>query len=105
MKIVSYLCNVIKNKALLILNYTIMTKTYYKKEYTEQEWRILIDRALWYGCVVTYSTYGDAAVIDSTERENAIINSIPEHKKVNSNICALREMWAEHIHHFVEFGK
>ena len=105
MKIVSYLCNVIKNKALLILIYTIMTKTYYRSEHTEQEWRILIDRALLYGCVITYGTYGDTAVIDSTETENAIIDAIPEHKKVNSNICALREMWAEHIHHFVQFGK
>lgn len=105
MDIMSYLCSVIKNKALLILIYTIMTKTYYRSEHTEQEWRILIDRALWYGCVVTYSTYGDNAVIDSTKTENDIIDSIPEHKKVNSNICALREKWAEHIHHFIQFGK
>ena len=82
-----------------------MTKTYYRSEHTEQEWRIIIERALWYGCVITYSTYGDNAVIDSTETENAIINAIPEHKKANSNICALREMWAEHIHHFIQFGK
>ena len=82
-----------------------MTKTYYRNEHTEQEWRILIDRALWYGCVITYGTYGDTAVIDSTDTENAIIDAIPEHKKVNSNICALREMWAEHIHHCIQFGK
>ena len=82
-----------------------MTKTYYRSEYTEQEWRILIDRALWYGCVITYITHGDDAVIDSTETENTIIYAMPEHKKVNSNICALRDMRAEHIHHFIQFGK
>lgn len=82
-----------------------MTKTYYRKEYTEQEWRILIDRALWYGCVITYSTHGDTAVIDSTETESDIIYAMPEHKKANRNICSLREMWAEHIHHFIQFGK
>ena len=93
------------NSTLLILIYTIMTKTYYRREHTEQEWRILIQRALFYGCVITYGIYGDTAVIDSTNTENAIIERIPEHEKANSNICALREMWAEHIHHFIQFGK
>ena len=82
-----------------------MTKTYYRGEHTEQEWRILIQRALFYGCVITYGIYGDTAVIDSTGTENAIIDKMPEHKKINSNICALREMWAEHIHNFIKFGK
>ena len=82
-----------------------MTKTYYRSEHTEQEWRILIQRAFFYGCVITYGMYGDTAVIDSTKTENAIIDKMPEHKKINSNICALREMCAEHIHNFIQFGK
>ena len=82
-----------------------MTKKYYRSEHTEQEWRVLIQRALFYGCVITYGIYGDTAVIDSTKTENAIIDAIPEHKKVNSNICELREKWAEHINHFIQFGK
>ena len=82
-----------------------MTKTYYRNEHTEQEWRILIQRALFYGCSIAYGMYGDTAVIDSTKTESAIIDKMPEHKKINSNICALREMWAEHIHNFIQFGK
>lgn len=100
-----YLCIVKVNSILLILIYTIMTKTYYRSEHTDHEWRILIQRAMFYGCVVTYGTYGDTAVIDSTAIENAIIEAMPEHEKVNRNICALREMWAEHIHNFIQFGK
>ena len=105
MKLNAEICRVKVNSTLLILISTIMTKTYYMREYTEREWSILIDRALQYGCSITYGMYGDTAVIDSTKTENAIIYAMPEHKKTNSNICALREVWAEHIHNFIQFGK
>lgn len=48
-----------------------MVKTYYRNEYTEKQWKALIDKAAELGCQVTYGRYGDRAEIDSTDRENA----------------------------------
>lgn len=53
-----------------------MVKTYYRGEYTEKQWKALIDKAAELGCQVTYGRYGDRAEIDSTDRENAILQSI-----------------------------
>lgn len=44
-----------------------MVKTYYRNEYTEKQWKALIDKAAELGCQVTYGRYGDRAEIDSTD--------------------------------------
>lgn len=48
-----------------------MVKTYYRSEYSDKQWRALMDTAAELGCQVTYGKYGDRAVIDSTENEAA----------------------------------
>lgn len=47
-----------------------MVKTYYRSEYSDKQWRALMDTAAELGCQVTYGKYGDRVVIDSTNREN-----------------------------------
>lgn len=69
-----------------------MVKTYYRNEYTEKQWKALIDKAAELGCQVTYGRYGDRAEIDSTDRENAVLQSTG--KSVDD--CAARSFWAEH---------
>lgn len=75
-----------------------MVKTYYRNEYTEKQWKALIDKAAELGCQVTYSRYGDRAEIDSTDRENAVLQSTG--KSVDD--CAARSFWAEHIHQMLQ---
>lgn len=75
-----------------------MIKTYYRNEYTEKQWKALIDKAAELGCQVTYGRYGDRAEIDSTDRENIILQSTG--KSVDD--CAARSFWAEHIHHMLQ---
>lgn len=67
-----------------------MVKTYYRNEYTEKQWKALIDKATELGCQVTYGRYGDRAEIDSTDRENAVLQSTG--KSVDD--CAARSFWA-----------
>lgn len=57
-----------------IVNNSNMVKTYYRSEYSDKQWRALMDTAAELGCQVTYGKYGDRAVIDSTDRENALVN-------------------------------
>lgn len=75
-----------------------MVKTYYRNEYTEKQWKALIDKAPELGCQVTYGRYGDRAEIDSTDRENAVLQSTG--KSVGD--CAVRSFWAEHIHQMLQ---
>lgn len=75
-----------------------MIKTYYRDEYTEKQWKALIDKAAELGCQVTYSQYGDRAEIDSTDRENAVLQSTG--KSVDD--CTARSFWAEHIHQMLQ---
>ena len=75
-----------------------MVKTYYRNEYTEKQWKALIDKAAELGCQVTYGRYGDRAEIDSTDRENAVLKSTG--KSVDD--CAARSFWAEHIHQMLQ---
>lgn len=75
-----------------------MNKTYYRSEYTEKQWKALIDKASELGCQVTYGQYGDRAEIDSTDRENAILQGT--NKSVED--CAARSFWAEHIHQMLQ---
>lgn len=46
-----------------------MTKNYYKSEYSDKQWKALIDKATELGCQITYSKYGNIVTIDSTDRE------------------------------------
>ena len=75
-----------------------MVKTYYRNEYTEKQWKALIDKAAELGCQVTYGRYGDRTEIDSTDRENAVLQSTG--KSVDD--CAARSFWAEHIHQMLQ---
>ena len=75
-----------------------MVKTYYRNEYTEKQWRALIDKATELGCQVTYGRYGDRTEIDSTDRENSLLLSTD--KSVDD--CAARSFWAEHIHQMLQ---
>ena len=70
-----------------------MVKTYYRNEYTEKQWKALIDKAVELGCQVTYNKYDDRAEIDSTDRENAILQSTG--KSVDD--CAARSFWGQSI--------
>lgn len=72
-----------------------MVKTYYRNEYTEKQWKALIDKATELGCQVTYGRYGDRAEISSTDRENAVL--------VNTGAGEeRRSFWAEHIHNMLQ---
>lgn len=75
-----------------------MVKTYYRSEYSDKQWKALIDKATELGCQVTYGKYGDRAEIDSTERENAVLQSTGN----NVDNCAARGLWAEHIHQMLQ---
>ena len=53
-----------------------MTKNYYRSEYSDKQWKALIDKAMEPGCQITYSKYGNIVTIDSTDRESRIIATI-----------------------------
>ena len=75
-----------------------MIKTYYRNEYSDKQWKALVDKAAELGCQITYNKYGDRAEIDSTDRENAVLRSTG--KSVDD--CAARSFWAEHIHQMLQ---
>lgn len=58
----------------------------------------MINKAAELNCQVTYSRYGDRAEIDSTDQENAVLQSTG--KSIGD--CAVRSFWAEHIHHMLQ---
>lgn len=68
-----------------------MTKNYYRSEYTEKQWKALIDKATELGCQITYSKYGNIATIDSTERENTLARQEND-----------RQFWANCIHDAIQ---
>ena len=68
-----------------------MTNRYYRNEYSENQWMILIDNAIKVGCTVSYGRYGNIATIDSTDAETRLCQG-------NEKI---RLMWAEHIHNHI----
>ena len=75
-----------------------MKKTYYRSEYSDKQWKALVDKAAELGCQITYNKYGDRAEIDSTDRENAILQSTG--KSVDD--CAARSFWAKLIHQMLQ---
>ena len=68
-----------------------MTKLYFKSEYTEKQWQILIDNAIKVGCTYKYSKYGDIVLIDSTDAEIRLSQGDEISKKY----------WADHIHNII----
>lgn len=72
-----------------------MVKTYYRSEYSDKQWRALMDTAAELGCQVTYGKYGDRAVIDSTDLETQLIASTGRGEQD-------RMTWAEHIHNMLQ---
>jgi hypothetical protein len=75
-----------------------MVKTYYRNEYANKQWQALIDKAAELGCRVTYGRYGDRAEIDSTDQEDAVLQSTGK----SADDCAARSFWAEHIHRMLQ---
>lgn len=67
-----------------------MTKSYYRSEYSDKQWKALIDKATELGCQITYSKYGNIVTIDSTDRESRIIATTGRDGQD-------RAVWAERI--------
>jgi hypothetical protein len=72
-----------------------MTKNYYRSEYSDKQWKALIDKATELGCQITYSKYGNIVTIDSTDRESRIIATTGRDGQD-------RAVWAEHIHQMLQ---
>lgn len=68
-----------------------MTKNYYRNEYTDNQWKILVDNSIAVGCKISYNQYGNIANIDSTEVETRLCNGDE----------SARIFWAEHIHSYI----
>lgn len=73
-----------------------MAKNYYRSEYSDKQWKALIDKATELGCQITYSKYGNIVTIDSTDRESRIIATTGRGEQD-------RAVWAERITGF-EWG-
>ena len=74
-----------------------MVKTYYRNEYTEKQWKALVDKAAELDCQVTYGRYGDRAEIDGTELENRFCENLSD-----CNGPIIRRKWAERIHQMLQ---
>lgn len=72
-----------------------MTKNYYRSEYSDKQWKALIDKATELGCQITYSKYGNIVTIDSTDRESSIIAQTERGEQD-------RAAWAERIHGMIQ---
>ena len=72
-----------------------MTKNYYRSEYSDKQWKALIDKATELGCQMTYSKYGNIVTIDSTDRESRIIATTGRDGQD-------RAVWAEVIHSMIQ---
>lgn len=72
-----------------------MAKNYYRSEYSDKQWKALIDKATELGCQITYSKYGNIVTIDSTDRESRIIATTGRDEQD-------RAVWAERIHGMIQ---
>ena len=72
-----------------------MTKNYYRSEYSDKQWKALIDKTTELGCQITYSKYGNIVTIDSTDRESSIIAQTGRGEQD-------RAAWAERIHGMIQ---
>lgn len=75
-----------------------MAKTYYRNEYTEKQWKALIDKATELGCQVIYGRYGDRAEIDSTGCENINLRNSGR----SADDCLARHYRAKAIHKMLQ---
>ena len=53
-----------------------MVKTYYRSEYSDKQWKALIDKATELGCQITYSKYGNI-VTNRSSREQEFCMTEP----------------------------
>lgn len=72
-----------------------MIKNYYRSEYSDKQWKALIDKATELGCQITYSKYGNIVTIDSTDWESRII-------AITGRGEQDRAIWAEHIRNMLQ---
>ena len=72
-----------------------MTKNYYRSEYSDKQWKALIDKVTELGCQITYSKYGNIVTIDSTDRESRIIATTGRGEQG-------RAVWVEIIHGMIQ---
>lgn len=77
------------------LKITVMTKNYYRSEYSDKQWKALIDKATELSCQIIYSKYGNIVTIDSTDRESQIIAQTGRGEQD-------RAVWAERIHGMIQ---
>ena len=72
-----------------------MAKNYYRSEYSDKQWKALIDKATELGCQITYNKYGNIVTIDSTDWERRIT-------AITGRGEQDRAMWAERIHGMIQ---
>lgn len=72
-----------------------MTKNYYRSEYSDKQWKALIDKATELSCQITYNKCGNIVTIDSTDWERRII-------AITGRGEQDRAMWAERIHGMIQ---
>lgn len=72
-----------------------MAKNYYRSEYSDKQWKALIDKATELDCQITYSKYGNIVTIDSTDRESRIIATTGRDGQD-------RAAWTERIHGMIQ---
>lgn len=73
-----------------------MTKNYYRSEYSDKQWKALIDKATELGCQITYNKYGNIVTIDSTALEDSLMRNFP------NSIGTARQEWGEHIYNMLQ---
>lgn len=61
-----------------------MTKSYYRSEYSDKQWKALIDKATELGCQITYSKYGN----NRQHRPGELNNSSDRERRTE---CAAQE--------------
>ena len=82
-----------------------MTKNYYRNEYSDKQWKALIDKATELSCQITYSKYGNIVTIDSTDLESQIIAQTGRGEQIIAQTGRGeqdRAVWAERIHCMIQ---
>ena len=72
-----------------------MTKDYWS-EYSDKQWKALIDKATELGCQITYSKYGNIVTIDSTDHQESRIIATTGRGEQD------RAVWAERVHGMIQ---
>lgn len=66
-----------------------MTKNYYRSEYSDKQWKALIDKATELGCQITYSKYGNIVTIDSKRNSRPFITMFSKRLYIDSFVTIL----------------